>query len=155
MFFYVGLKYTGNIFLCTLAISNGDNDETRLQNNNHVLGKLKAMLLNTYELSLSVMDCQVSSLILPCFPLAPAPFIFPNNLSSYFKTSSIRIICSSEDQLAPFSSSLQILNIQYRFRPYLIKTTHRRQLLLHVRKKHYVKNPRNNAFLFAQLGQLS
>lgn len=100
-FFYVGLKYTGNIFVCTPAISKGDNDETRLQNNHHVLGKLKAMLMNTYELSLSEMDCQVSSLILPCFPLAPAPFIFPNNLSSYFKTSSIRTICSSEDQLAP------------------------------------------------------
>lgn len=87
---------------------------------NHVSSKLKAIHLNAYELSLSVMDYHISSLILPCFSLAPAPFIFPKKLSLYFKTSPIRTICSSEDQLSLFSSLLKILNFLYRFEPYLI-----------------------------------
>lgn len=56
---------------------------------------------NTYKFKVSAMDYQVSSFIFPCFPLIPIPFIFPNNRSSNFITSSIRIISSSLVQLAP------------------------------------------------------
>lgn len=56
---------------------------------------------NTYKFKVSAIDFQVSSFIFPCFPLIPAPFIFRNNRSSNFMTSSIRLISSSLVQLAP------------------------------------------------------
>lgn len=56
-------------------------------------------------------DVYFSGLRYPCFPLNLAPFIFPNNQSSNFITSSIGIISASLVQLALVSFSSLLLSI--------------------------------------------
>lgn len=98
----IGLEYTGVKFVYT-PTKGGYNMCTK----EIVWSKQPTSKWNTdwyhytYKFKVSAMDFQVSSFIFPCFPLIPAPFIFPNNRSSNFMTSSIRVISSSLAQLAP------------------------------------------------------
>lgn len=93
-------------------------------------------------------DVYFSGLRYPCFPLNLAPFIFPNNQSSNFITSSIGIISASLVQLALVSFSSLLLSIF--FQPFYEEIINRRPIFdcVQIQRKYTVLLTWPNIYMY-------